>query len=88
MNVCVCVCVCVLPQEVGLLGLAEVADSHMRQHLFLQHLFGVLDSPLLGDAWLGTTGPDEVQRHVLLLDHKRLIQGRFHLRGGRGTPDS
>ena len=30
-------------------------------------------------ADLGTTGADEVERHVLLLDDERLVQARLHL---------
>lgn len=68
-----------LPQEVGLLCLTEVADTHMGQHLLLQDFLGVLDPPLLGHAWFGSTGSDEVQSYVLLLDDKGLVQGRLHL---------
>ena len=51
----------------------------MGQHLLLQHLLGILDPPLLGDAGLGTSGADEVESHILLLDHEGLIQRGFYL---------
>lgn len=68
-----------LPQEVGLLGLTEVADSDMWQHLFLQNFFGIFYSSFFCHARFGSSGTDEVQRHILLLDHKRFIQRRLHL---------
>ena len=67
------------PEEVGLLGLAEVADADVRQHLLLQDLLGVLDSLLLGDAGPCATRADEVQGHVLLLNDERFVQRRLHL---------
>ena len=73
----------VSPEEVGLLGLAEVGHADVRQHFLLQDLTGVLDTLVLGDARLGSASSDEVQRDVLLLDHKRLVQRRLHL-GNRG----
>lgn len=80
--------VILLPQEVRLLGLAEVAHSHVRQHLLLQHLLGVLDPPLLGDARLGASGADEVERHVLLLNDEGLVQGGLHLKDTVGITTS
>ena len=71
------------PEEVGLLGLAEVRDSHVGQHFLLQDLPGVLDPLVLGDARLGSAGSDEVQSDVLLLDDERLVQRGLHLENAR-----
>lgn len=67
------------PQEVGLLGLTEVADANVRQHLLLQNFFGIFDSSLFRHARFGSSGADKVQRHILFLDDKSFIQRRLHL---------
>lgn len=62
------------PQEVGLFGLTEAADSHMRQQLLLQNIFGILDPVFPSHSWLGSTNTNEVESNILLLNHKRFIQ--------------
>lgn len=67
------------PQEISLLGLAEVAHSHVWQHLFLQNFFGIFDSSLLCHTWLCSSGTNEVQGHILFLNYKSFIQRWLHL---------
>ena len=71
------------PQEVGLLGLAEAADAHVRQQLLLQDVLGILDPMLPGHSRLRPTHTDEVEGHILLLNHKRFIERRLQLYMGR-----
>lgn len=61
-------------QEVGLLGFAKVAYSHVRQRLLLQYLLGVLESFLLGDAGLSASATDEIQSALLVLKEKSLVE--------------
>ena len=49
----------------------------MWQHLLLQNLLGVLDAALLGNPGFGASGADEVERDILLLDHKGFVQTRL-----------
>lgn len=53
-----------VPEEEGLLGLAELADGHVRQQLALQDLPRVLDAPLLRHARHAAALADVVQRHL------------------------
>ncbi len=65
-------------EEVGLPRLAVVGHAHVGQRLLLQDLARVLDALLLGDAGARTARPNEVERHVLLLDDEGLVQRGFH----------
>lgn len=67
------------PEEISLLGLAEIADSHVWQHLFLQNLFGVFDSSFLSHARFCSSGTNKVQSHILFLNYKSFIQRWLHL---------
>ncbi len=51
----------------------------MWQHLLLQNLFSIFDSSLFGDTRFGPSGANEVQSHILFLNHKGLIQRWLHL---------
>lgn len=51
----------------------------MWQHLFLQNFFSVFDSSLFCHSRLSSSGTNEVQSHVLLLDHKSFVQRWLHL---------
>ena len=51
-------------EEVGLLGLAELADGHVGQQLALQDLARVLDAPLARHARHAAALADVVQRDL------------------------
>ena len=53
-----------VPKEVGLLGLAELADGHVGQQLALQDLPRVLDAPLLRYPRHAATLADVIQCHL------------------------
>lgn len=53
----------------------------MWQHLLLQNLFSIFDSSLFGDARFSPSGANEVQSHILFLNHKGLVQRWLHLEG-------
>ena len=73
-----------LPKEVGLLGLAEAADTDVRQELLLENVLGVLDPLFPSDSRLGSSHTNEVLGHLLLLDDKGLVQRRLQLKAGSG----
>jgi len=73
-----------LPKEVGLLGLAEAADTDVRQELLLENVLGVLDPLFPGDSRLGSSHTNEVLGHLLLLNDKGLVQRRLQLKAGSG----
>ena len=64
-------------EKVGLFRLAKLVDANVGQELLLEDFLRVFDAFFAGDAGLGAAGPDKVQRHVLLLDDKGLVQGRL-----------
>lgn len=51
----------------------------MWQHLFLQNLFGIFDSPFLSHTWFCSSGTNKVQSHILFLNYKSFIQRWLHL---------
>lgn len=69
-----------IPEKVSLLGLAVGTDANVWQQLFLQDVLGILDPLLPGHTGLGPTDTNEVQGHVLLLDHEGLVQRWLQLR--------
>jgi hypothetical protein len=56
------------------LRLAMLANADVGQHFLLQNFLGVTDSRLFGHSRLGPAGADEVQGHMLFLDHEGLVQ--------------
>lgn len=53
----------------------------MWQHLLLQNFFSIFDSSLFGNTRFSTSGANEVQSHILFLNHKGLVQRWLHLEG-------
>ena len=62
------------PQEVSLLGLTEAADPNMRKQLLLQYVLGILDPVVPGHPGLSSSHTDEVEGHILFLNHKGLVK--------------
>mmetsp|Transcript_6455 Transcript_6455/g.19395 ORF Transcript_6455/g.19395 Transcript_6455/m.19395 type:complete len:201 (-) Transcript_6455:880-1482(-) len=64
-------------QEVGLLGLhLHLVGAHVRQQLLGKDLARILDARLSRHANRRPALANEVQRHVLALDHERLLDRR------------
>ena len=63
-------------QVVRLLRLAIFINPDVREELLLQNLPGVLDALISGHPHGAATLADEIQRHLLGLDHLRLLDGR------------
>jgi len=39
------------------------SNANMRQHFLLEYFFCISNSGFFGNAWLRTTGPDEIEGH-------------------------
>ena len=66
-----------LPQEICLLCLTKATNPDVRQQLLLQNVLSVLYPLVPSHSGLSSSHTDEVQSHILLLDHKRLVQRGF-----------
>ena len=62
-------------QKVRLLRLAVLVDADVGEELLLENLLGVLDALRPGHPHRATTLADEVQRHLLRLNHLSLLDG-------------
>ena len=69
------------PQKVSFPRLTKVWYTDMWQHFLLEDLPSILDPLLLRHSLPGAPGPYEVQRYVLLLHAKGLVNWRFYLGG-------